>query len=140
MLTIHVHLQGLRYSRIRAVPAAAPLGHAYSMTIFFALAAIFIDHISIDHQNKPNWMHNCLVYLFLSVHSFIYLLFWSYIFVASIDISFLCADGDEKVWKPNLNEFKNRFDPTITNGEGTARLKNLYFIYLIELRAISKVR
>lgn len=52
---------------------------------------------------------------------------------------YLYEDGDEKVWKPNLNEFKNRFDPTITNGEGTARLKNLYFIYLIELRAISKL-
>lgn len=52
---------------------------------------------------------------------------------------YLYEDGEKKVWKPNLNEFKTRFDPTITNGEGTARLKNLYFIYLIELRAISKL-
>jgi len=42
-------------------------------------------------------------------------------------------------WGPNLSEFQRRFHPEQTNGEGTERLKNLYFIYLIELRALSKV-
>ena len=38
-----------------------------------------------------------------------------------------------------MSEFQRRFHPEQTNGEGTERLKNLYFIYLIELRALSKV-
>ncbi|XP_045443020.1 ERO1-like protein beta isoform X4 [Pipistrellus kuhlii] len=41
-------------------------------------------------------------------------------------------------WGPNLREFKRRFDPVETKGEGPRRLKNLYFLYLIELRALSK--
>ncbi|XP_075452913.1 ERO1-like protein beta isoform X2 [Ascaphus truei] len=42
-------------------------------------------------------------------------------------------------WGPNPKEFTLRFDPTETKGEGPRRLKNLYFLYLIELRALSKV-
>nr|XP_039259510.1 ERO1-like protein beta [Styela clava] len=63
---------------------------------------------------------------------------------SSINIH-LCAnyqfkDGwDQEYWGPNLDEFQRRFDPEKTNGEGTLRLKNLYFIYLLELRALSKV-
>ena len=38
-----------------------------------------------------------------------------------------------------MKEFKRRFDPVETKGEGPRRLKNLYFLYLIELRALSKV-
>lgn len=50
------------------------------------------------------------------------------------------SDGwGEQRWGPNIDEFVRRFDPASTNGEGTARLKNLYFIYLLELRALSKV-
>lgn len=41
-------------------------------------------------------------------------------------------------WGPNLAEFKRRFDPSTTNGEGPQWLRNLYFVYLLELRAISK--
>ncbi|XP_075048905.1 ERO1-like protein alpha [Mixophyes fleayi] len=44
-----------------------------------------------------------------------------------------------KRWGHNVTEFQNRFDATQTQNEGPRRLKNLYFIYLIELRAISKV-
>ncbi|KAJ1080548.1 hypothetical protein NDU88_000744 [Pleurodeles waltl] len=43
------------------------------------------------------------------------------------------------IWGPNVTEFQQRFDPVLTKGEGPRRLKNLYFIYLIELRAASKV-
>ncbi|XP_056442703.1 ERO1-like protein beta isoform X1 [Gadus chalcogrammus] len=45
----------------------------------------------------------------------------------------------KSVWGPNVQEFRQRFDPAETKGEGTRRLKNLYFLYLIELRALSKV-
>lgn len=44
-----------------------------------------------------------------------------------------------KAWGHNVTEFQVRFDATQTQNEGPRRLKNLYFIYLIELRAISKV-
>lgn len=43
------------------------------------------------------------------------------------------------VWGPNVQEFRQRFDTAETKGEGTRRLKNLYFLYLIELRALYKV-
>uniref|UniRef100_A0A3B3RL73 ERO1-like protein alpha n=1 Tax=Paramormyrops kingsleyae TaxID=1676925 RepID=A0A3B3RL73_9TELE len=42
-------------------------------------------------------------------------------------------------WGHNLSEFQQRFDEDLTKGEGPKRLRNLYFIYLIELRALSKV-
>ncbi|XP_062974273.1 ERO1-like protein alpha isoform X1 [Elgaria multicarinata webbii] len=45
----------------------------------------------------------------------------------------------EKQWGHNVTEFQQRFDEVLTQGEGPRRLKNLYFIYLIELRALSKV-
>ncbi|KAF2356935.1 Endoplasmic reticulum oxidoreductin 1 [Trinorchestia longiramus] len=44
----------------------------------------------------------------------------------------------EPVWGHNIEEFQRRFDPALTNGEGPIRLKNLYFLYLMELRAIAK--
>uniref|UniRef100_A0A3P8QDK4 Endoplasmic reticulum oxidoreductase beta n=1 Tax=Astatotilapia calliptera TaxID=8154 RepID=A0A3P8QDK4_ASTCA len=63
---------------------------------------------------------------------------------SSINIH-LCAEYllDEgwgrSVWGPNVQEFRQRFDMAETKGEGTRRLKNLYFLYLIELRALYKV-
>lgn len=41
-------------------------------------------------------------------------------------------------WGPNVDEFKRRFDPSTTNNQGPQWLKNLYFIYLVELRALTK--
>ena len=41
-------------------------------------------------------------------------------------------------WGPNVEEFKRRFDPATSDGEGPIRLKNLYFTYLVVLRAIAK--
>uniref|UniRef100_A0A670HP84 ERO1-like protein alpha n=1 Tax=Podarcis muralis TaxID=64176 RepID=A0A670HP84_PODMU len=41
-------------------------------------------------------------------------------------------------WGHNITEFQQRFDEVLTQGEGPRRLKNLYFLYLIELRALSK--
>ncbi|NXE69909.1 ERO1A protein, partial [Calcarius ornatus] len=63
---------------------------------------------------------------------------------ASINIHlsarYLLQDSwSEKKWGPNVTEFQQRFDEVLTNGEGPRRLKNLYFLYLIELRALSKV-
>ncbi|KAL7992799.1 hypothetical protein Chor_017055 [Crotalus horridus] len=45
----------------------------------------------------------------------------------------------EKKWGHNVTEFQLRFDEVLTQSEGPRRLKNLYFIYLIELRALSKI-
>ena len=42
------------------------------------------------------------------------------------------------IWGPNVEEFKRRFSPETTNGEGPHWLRNLYFIYLVELRALAK--
>ncbi|XP_042856014.1 ero1-like protein isoform X3 [Penaeus japonicus] len=44
----------------------------------------------------------------------------------------------EGQWGPNVEEFQKRFDPELTGGEGPHRLKNLYFVYLLELRALAK--
>jgi len=41
-------------------------------------------------------------------------------------------------WKMNPNEFYSRFDPKRTNKQGPLRLRNLYFTYLVELRALAK--
>ncbi|EFA08867.1 ero1-like protein [Tribolium castaneum] len=41
-------------------------------------------------------------------------------------------------WGPNLKEFQRRFSPETTNGEGPHWLRNLYFVYLLELRALAK--
>ncbi|KAG7466182.1 hypothetical protein MATL_G00162040 [Megalops atlanticus] len=45
----------------------------------------------------------------------------------------------EQKWGHNVTEFQQRFDAELTRGEGPKRLRNLYFLYLIELRALSKV-
>nr|XP_002126047.1 ERO1-like protein beta [Ciona intestinalis] len=56
-----------------------------------------------------------------------------------LSAKYLFEDGwGERRWEANLAEFQRRFDKDVTKGEGTARLKNLYFIYLLELRALSK--
>ncbi|XP_006618284.1 ero1-like protein [Apis dorsata] len=41
-------------------------------------------------------------------------------------------------WGPNLQEFQKRFSPEETGSEGPNWLKNLYFTYLLELRALAK--
>ena len=68
----------------------------------------------------------------------------SYKFLRSNRESFLYplfpSDGifGVETWGPNVEEFKSRFDPETTDGEGPLRLKNLYFTYLVVLRAIAK--
>lgn len=37
-----------------------------------------------------------------------------------------------------MEEFVKRFSPETTNGEGPNWLRNLYFVYLLELRALAK--
>jgi len=46
---------------------------------------------------------------------------------------------EEAVWGRNFEEFRNRFSPSTTNNEGPERLTNIYFLYLVELRALQKV-
>ncbi|XP_035695505.1 ERO1-like protein beta [Branchiostoma floridae] len=41
-------------------------------------------------------------------------------------------------WGPKLEEFRKRFSPESVGPQGTTRLKNLYFVYLLELRALVK--
>ena len=41
-------------------------------------------------------------------------------------------------WGPNVEEFQRRFDPLTTQGQGPYWLRNLYFVYLLELRALTK--
>uniref|UniRef100_A0A671QKR5 ERO1-like protein alpha n=1 Tax=Sinocyclocheilus anshuiensis TaxID=1608454 RepID=A0A671QKR5_9TELE len=45
----------------------------------------------------------------------------------------------EMKWGHNVSEFQLRFDKELTEGEGPNRLRNLYFLYLIELRALAKI-
>ncbi|KAG1973050.1 ERO1-like protein beta [Pimephales promelas] len=45
----------------------------------------------------------------------------------------------EMKWGHNVSEFQLRFDEELTEGEGPKRLRNLYFLYLIELRALAKI-
>ncbi|XP_061736736.1 ERO1-like protein beta isoform X1 [Nerophis ophidion] len=57
-----------------------------------------------------------------------------------LSAEYLLDEGwGHSVWGPNVEEFRRRFDTAETKGEGTRRLKNLYFLYLIELRALYKV-
>lgn len=42
------------------------------------------------------------------------------------------------VWGRNVDEFMRRFSPETTKDEGPTWLKNLYFIYLLEMRALAK--
>lgn len=48
------------------------------------------------------------------------------------------ASSPEGEWGPNLAEFQRRFDPAQTLNEGPNWLKNLYFVYLLEMRALAK--
>lgn len=41
-------------------------------------------------------------------------------------------------WGPNLDELQRRFSPETSGGEGPNWLKNLYFTYLLQLRALAK--
>ncbi|KAG5331521.1 ERO1L protein, partial [Acromyrmex charruanus] len=41
-------------------------------------------------------------------------------------------------WGPNLDELQRRFSPETTGDEGPNWLKNLYFTYLLQLRALAK--
>jgi len=46
--------------------------------------------------------------------------------------------GKPAVWGRNKQEFVRRFDPKLTNGKGPEWLKNMFYLYLVELRAIGK--
>ncbi|XP_055373350.1 ero1-like protein [Condylostylus longicornis] len=56
-------------------------------------------------------------------------------YLLSQNNDFLNPNG---VWGPNINEFQKRFSPETTNKQGAYYLKNLYFLYLVELRALAK--
>lgn len=66
-------------------------------------------------------------------------IFLYYFFFSCLDkgSTFLnpCGTG---FWGPNAEEFERKFGPKSTKGEGTQWLRNLYFLYLVELRALQK--
>ena len=66
----------------------------------------------------------------------------SFQLLAKLDLILLTEGGvsslEKSRWGPNPEEFQRRFDPELTNGEGPRRLRNLYFLYLLELRALAK--
>nr|CAH7741415.1 unnamed protein product [Callosobruchus chinensis] len=59
----------------------------------------------------------------------------NYLFSNANGMSFTDPKGK---WGPNLSEFQRRFSPESTSGEGPNWLRNLYFVYLVELRALAK--
>uniref|UniRef100_A0A8C2WV45 ERO1-like protein alpha n=1 Tax=Cyclopterus lumpus TaxID=8103 RepID=A0A8C2WV45_CYCLU len=44
----------------------------------------------------------------------------------------------QRQWGHNVSEFRRRFDSALTGGEGPERLRSLYFLFLVELRALAK--
>lgn len=52
------------------------------------------------------------------------------------NLNFATPNG---VWGPNLDEFKRRFSPDSTGAAGEQWLRNLYFTYIVELRALAKI-
>ncbi|XP_068584827.1 ERO1-like protein alpha, partial [Cebidichthys violaceus] len=44
----------------------------------------------------------------------------------------------QREWGHNVSEFRQRFDSELTAGEGPKWLRNLYFLFLVELRALAK--
>ncbi|XP_077180175.1 ERO1-like protein alpha [Paroedura picta] len=92
-------------------------------------------------ENEGNMFYNWLEGLCVEKRAFYKLISGLH---ASINIHlsarYLLQDTwSKKQWGHNATEFQQRFDEILTQGEGPRRLKNLYFIYLIELRALSKV-
>ncbi|XP_064403284.1 ERO1-like protein alpha [Halichondria panicea] len=56
-----------------------------------------------------------------------------------LSANYLLGKAEEDVqFGPNLNEFVRRFDVETTNGQGPGWLKNLYFAYLLVLKAVIK--
>ena len=49
------------------------------------------------------------------------------------------SSGDKAVWGRNYQEFNKRFLSEASEGEGGDRLSNIYYLYLVELRAVAKV-
>jgi len=46
---------------------------------------------------------------------------------------------DSQVWGPNVTEFRTHFEKPEAQSGKFSWLKNLYFLYLVELKAIAKV-
>lgn len=78
-------------------------------------------------------IHLCAKYLRSELSSKLWLyIVWSY---CKCNLGLASPKGD---WGPNIAEFNRRFSPENTNGEGPNWLRNLYFLYLLELRALAK--
>ena len=49
------------------------------------------------------------------------------------------SEGEKPVWGRNYQEFNRRFLSAASEGEGGDRLSNIYYLYLVELRAVAKI-
>lgn len=61
-----------------------------------------------------------------------------YLISSKNSLNFVDSSTSGIEWGSNLAEFQKRFDPETTGGERPGWLKNLYFLYLLELRALNK--
>lgn len=97
----------------------------------------FVTHLNkLTHQLNNMCFEQRAFYRLLSgLHSSINIHLCSD-YLLSEKKSFMTMPNGE--WGRNNDEFRNRFSPETTNGEGPNWLKNLYFIYLLEMRALSK--
>jgi len=61
--------------------------------------------------------------------------------ILAAEVPGVLSDGINSLgnWGPNLEEFHRRFDPDRTNGHGPQWLRNLYFLYLLQLRCVQNV-
>ena len=107
---------------------------------------IFVRKAPLDKDKMPDLYLFQLIWLHFNIFSLVFLGFsvFKVLRVVSCSKSCVCVFGSSEgwgrsIWGPNVQEFRQRFDTAETKGEGTRRLKNLYFLYLIELRALSKV-
>lgn len=95
----------------------------------------------LSHINKKNPLKNMCMeqrsfYRLISgLHSSINIHLTSNYLLSEMT-SFIASPEGE--WGRNVDEFVRRFSEESTNDEGPNWLKNLYFVYLVELRALAK--
>lgn len=104
-----------------------------------------VQNALLSHLNKvPKPLNNLCIeqrafYRLLSgVHSSINIHLCSYYLMSENNGFMSTATDSGSVWDRNVDEFMRRFSPETTDGHGPNWLKNLYFVYLLELRALAK--
>ena len=87
-------------------------------------------------QNEVCLEHRVFYRMISGLHSSINIhLCGNYLLSEKSSMGFVSPTG---VWGANMEEFERRFSPQTTDNEGQHWLRNLYFAYLVELRALAK--